>query len=57
MKTEAQKRAQKAYMEKRKRVPVYMTEEQYAELKAVAGGSMNAFIMEAIREKMKKEEP
>lgn len=55
MTTEAQKRAHKAYMQKRRRVPIYMTPEQYELLKAAAGESMNAYILEAIEMRIRKE--
>ena len=54
-KTEAQKRAQKAYMEKFARVELRMTQEKRNAVQAHAeshGQSVNSFINEAIDEKM-----
>ena len=57
-KTEAQKRAQKAYMEKFVRVEVRMTQERRAELQAHAEAcrvSVNGFINRAIEEAMQRD--
>ena len=56
-KTEAQKRAQKAYISKFVRVEVRMEQESQAAIKAHAtarGESVNAFIVRAIREAMER---
>ena len=57
-KTEAQKRAQKAYMEKFVRVQVRLEPDRYEGVKAHAeahGQSVNGFINEAIDEKMERD--
>ena len=57
-KTDAQKRAQKAYMEKFVRVEIRMTAEQRIAIQAHAeaqGQSVNAYINAAIDEKMAQE--
>jgi len=57
-KTDAQKRAQKAYMEKFVRVEIRMSAEQRAAIQAHAvsqGQSINAYINTAIDEKMSRE--
>lgn len=57
-KTDAQKRAQKAYMEKFVRVEIRMSAEQRAAIQAHAvsqGQSVNAYINTAIDEKMSRE--
>ena len=58
-KTEAQKRAQKAYISKFVRVEVRMEQESQAAIKAHAaarGESVNAFIVRAIREAMERDQ-
>ena len=57
-KTEAQKRAQKAYMEKFAVARVRMEREKYEAVQAHAeshGQSVNSFINEAIDEKMERD--
>ena len=57
-KTEAQKRAQKAYMEKFVRVEIRISPEKRDQLQAHAesrGKSLNVFINEAIDEKMARD--
>lgn len=54
MATESKRRAQRVYIENRKRVSFYITEEQYQKLKSATSGSMNAFIMDAICEKLER---
>ena len=57
-KTDAQKRAQKAYISKFVRVEVRMEQESQANMKAHAaarGESVNAFIARAIRETMERD--
>lgn len=58
-KTEAQKRAQKAYMGKFARVELRMTQEKRDAVQAHAeshGQSVNSFINEAIDEKMERDQ-
>ena len=58
-KTEAQKRAQKAYISKFVRVEVRMEQESQAAIKAHATArreSVNAFIVRAIREAMERDQ-
>ena len=57
-KSEAQKRAQKAYMEKFARVELRLSVEQRDQIKSHAaadGLSVNAWIGQAIEEKLQKE--
>lgn len=57
-KTEAQKRAQKAYMEKFVRVEIRMSQEKRDTIQAHTeskGQSVNGFINEAIDEKLDRE--
>ena len=57
-KTEAQKRAQKAYMEKFVRVEIRMDSSRRDAIKEFAstqGKSLNSFINEAIDEKMQRD--
>lgn len=57
-KSEAQKRAQKAYMEKFSRIELRITPEVKEAVKAaaaVSGQSVNEWISQAITEKMEKE--
>ena len=57
-KTEAQKRAQKAYMEKFARVELRVTPDRREKIRAHAeaqGESLNAFINRAIDETMRRE--
>ena len=57
-KTEAQKRAQKTYMEKFVRVEIRMSQEKRDTIQAHTertGQSVNGFINEAIDEKMERE--
>lgn len=57
-KTEAQKRAQKNYMDKFVRVEIRMEPERRDKIKAIAdehGKSLNSFINEAIDEKIQRD--
>ncbi len=58
-KTDAQKRAQKAYISKFVRVEIRMEQEEQITIKAHAaarGESVNAFISRAIRETMERDQ-
>ena len=58
-KTEAQKRAQKTYMDKFARIELRLTMDQRDQIKehaAADGISVNAWIGQAIEEKMQKED-